>query len=283
MKTSFIIVTDFYFSEINGGAEANAEALMDRFIDCDINITKTKSAHITVEFLKSNRDKIFIFSNFIFLKEHCKNYAINNLKYFVYEQDHKYIKSRNPIKYVNFLAPKEERINIEFYKGAIKVLFLTKLSMEVFQKNTDLDNLLNLKSSVWRKKELEFLKEICDNEKNNKVAIMNSDNPIKRKQDCIETCRKNSWDYDLVSDRNFKNFLKKLSKYEKLLFLTGHLETCARIVVEAKMLNLKVITNKKLIGAASEEWYSLSGKELIDEMEKISSNMPMKILETIND
>jgi|TARA_R100000027_G_C2239184_1_gene91447 hypothetical protein len=283
MKTSFIIVTDFYFSEINGGAEANAEALMDRFVDCDINITKTKSAHITVEFLKANRDKIFIFSNFIFLKEHCKNYAISNLKYFVYEQDHKYIKSRNPIKYVNFIAPKEERINIEFYKGAIKVLFLTKLSMEVFQKNTDLDNLLNLKSSVWRKKELEFLKEICDNEKNNKVAIMNSDNPIKRKQDCIETCRKNSWDYDLVSDRNFKNFLKKLSKYEKLLFLTGHLETCARIVVEAKMLNLKVITNKKLIGAASEEWYSLSGKELIDEMEKISSNMPMKILETIND
>ena len=220
--------------------------------------------------MKANRDKIFIFSNFIFLKEHCKNYAINNLKYFVYEQDHKYIKSRNPIKYVNFIAPKEERINIEFYKGAIKVLFLTKLSMEVFQKNTDLDNLLNLKSSVWRKKELEFLKEICDNE-------------IQRKQDSIETCRKNSWDYDLVSDRNFKNFLKKLSKYEKLLFLTGHLETCARIVVEAKMLNLKVITNKKLIGAASEEWYSLSGKELIDEMEKISSNMPMKILETIND
>ena len=49
------------------------------------------------------------------------------------------------------------------------------------------------------------------------------------------------------------------------------------------MLNLKVITNKKLIGAASEDWYSLSGKQLIDEMEKISSGMPNKILETIND
>jgi hypothetical protein len=49
------------------------------------------------------------------------------------------------------------------------------------------------------------------------------------------------------------------------------------------MLNLKVITNKKLIGAASEDWYNLSGKQLIDEMEKISSGMPNKILETIND
>jgi hypothetical protein len=77
--------------------------------------------------------------------------------------------------------------------------------------------------------------------------------------------------------------MRKLSKYEKLLFLTGHLETCARIIVEAKMLNLKVITNKKLIRAASEDWYNLSGKQLIDEMEKISSGMPNKILETIND
>ena len=56
-----------------------------------------------------------------------------------------------------------------------------------------------------------------------------------------------------------------------------------RIVVEAKMLNLKVITQKKLIGAASEDWYSLSGEELIDKMELISSEMPRKILELLSD
>ena len=212
MKTSFIMVTDFYFSEVNGGAEANAEALIDRFLDCNIEIQKMKSSQVTIQFLRNNTDKIFIFSNFIFLKEQCKKYAIENLKYFVYEQDHKYIKSRNPIKYVNFVAPKEERINIDFYKSAIRVLFLTKLSMDVFQKNTDLNNLLNLQSSVWRKEELEFLKQICNNDKIKKIAIMNSNNPIKRKKDCIETCEKNGWEYDLVSDKNFKSFMRKLSK-----------------------------------------------------------------------
>ena len=217
------------------------------------------------------------------LREDCKKYAIDCLRYFVYEQDHKYIKSRNPIKYVDFIAPKQDRVNIDFYKAAIKVLFLTKLSMEVFKLNTDLNNLLNLGSSVWRKDELKYLKTLCDNKKASKIAIMDSNNTIKRKQDCIDVCKKNNWEYELISDKNFKKFLEKMSKYEKLLFLTGHLETCARIVVEAKMLNLKVITNKKLIGATSEEWYRLSGKELIDEMEKISSNMPIKILETIND
>ena len=283
MKHSFIMVMDFYFSEVTGGAEANAECLLDRFIESGIPMVKMKSHEVTVEFLKNNKHKVFIFSNFILLKQECRQYAINNLKYFVYEQDHKYIKSRNPIKYVNFVAPKEERVNIDFYKGAIRVLFLTKLSMEVFHKNTDLTNLLNLQSSVWRKEELAYLRTICNNEKDKRVAVMDSDNPIKRRNDCINLCRKNNWEYNLVKDSNFKKFLEKMSKHNKLLFLTGHLETCARIVVEAKMLNMKVITNKKLIGATSEEWYKLSGKQLIDKMEEISSYMPTVILEAVGD
>ena len=277
------MVMDFYFSEVTGGAEANAESLLDRFLENKIYIKKIKSQEVTVKYLENNKDKIFIFSNFMLLREDCKKYAIDSLRYFVYEQDHKYIKNRNPIKYVDFIAPKQDRVNIKFYKGAIKVLFLTKLSMEVFKINTDLNNLLNLGSSVWRKDELKLLKTLCDKKKEPKIAIMDSNNIIKRKQDCIDVCRKNNWEYELISDKNFLKFLEKMSKYEKFLFLTGHLETCARVVVEAKMLNLKVITNKKLIGAASEHWYSLSGKELIDEMERISDSMPSKILEALND
>lgn len=283
MKTKFCMVMDFYFSEIQGGAEINAESLVDRFRDQGHEIIKIKSEQATVEFLEGHKEFVFIFSNFILLPENSKKYAIDNLKYFVYEQDHKYIKSRNPIKYVNFIAPKEERINIEFYGHAIRVMFLTKLSMDVFRLNTELDNLLNLESSVWRSDELEHLRKICNNEKINKIAIMNSSNPIKRRSDCIRLCKSKGWDYDLIGDKNFKKFVEKMSRYEKFLFLTGHLETCARVVVEAKMLNLKVITNKKLIGAASENWYSLSGEELIDEMERISFEMPDKILEVLND
>ncbi len=111
---------------------------------------------------------------------------------------------------------------------------------------------------------------------------MDSENPIKRKYDCIKHCESKNLEYELIKDRDFKKFLLKMSKFEKLLFLTGHLETCARIVVEAKMLNLKVIIQKKLIGAASEEWFSMSGETLIDEMERISYNMPLRIIEALN-
>ncbi len=47
-----------------------------------------------------------------------------NLKYLIYEQDHKYLKNRNPISFVNFIAPKNMLANIDFYSGAKKVLFL---------------------------------------------------------------------------------------------------------------------------------------------------------------
>ena len=273
---------DFYFHEVNGGAEINAESLVDRFIEKGFAITKMKSSEVSVSFLHENHDKVFIFSNFIMLKEECKQYAIDNLRYFVYEQDHKYIKSRNPIMYENFIAPKDQLVNIDFFKGAIRVLFLTKLSMDIFAANTGLDNLMNLHSSVWRRDELEYLKTICNTAKTKNIAIMNSSNPIKRTPECIRYCETKNLDYELISDRNFKTFLKKMSVFEKFLFLTGHLETCARVVVEAKMLNLKVIYQKKLIGAASEDWFSLSGEQLIDKMEAISSRMPLRIVERLD-
>ena len=80
------------------------------------------------------------------------------------------------------------------------------MSMDVFKLNTDLNNLLNLESSVWRKDELDYLRTICDNEKQDKIAIMNSSNIIKRKQDCINLCNQKNWDYELIGDKNFKNF-----------------------------------------------------------------------------
>tara|TARA_R100000278_G_scaffold122722_1_gene109678 strand:- start:116 stop:976 length:861 start_codon:yes stop_codon:yes gene_type:complete len=279
MKTRFVMVTDFFFDEVGGGAEINAESLVDRFIEHGVDISKIKSSNATLEFLSSNKDAVFIFSNFILLKEECKQYAIKNLKYFVYEQDHKYIRSRNPVGYKDFIAPKSELTNIEFYNGAIKVMFLTKLSMDVFVANTGLTNVLNLGSSTWRRDELEYIRTICNTSKQDVIAIMDSNNPIKRTDDCVDYCLKRDLKYQLIRDRDFKKFLYKMSHFEKLLFLTGHLETCARIVVEAKMLNLRVITQKKLIGAASEDWYSLSGEELIDKMEEMSYNMPLRILE----
>lgn len=274
-----IMVMDFFFSEVKGGAELNAESLIDRFKENGINIQKVKSKSLTVDFLSKNKDKKFIFSNFVLVSDHCKKYAIENLEYAIYEQDHKYLATRNPIKYVNFVAPDSHLTNIDFYKNARVVYFLTKLARDIFVKNTGLTNVCNLGSSVWRKEELRYLRTLSDSEKTKSNAIMDSDNPIKRRARCIKYCEDNGLEYELIKDNDFKKFMLKMSKFKKLIFFTGHLETCARILVEAKMLNLKVIFPKRLVGAASEEWFELSGNDLIDKMEEISSAMPHNVLD----
>ena len=42
-------------------------------------------------------------------------------------------------------------------------------------------------------------------------------------------------------------------------------ETLSRIVVEARIMGMSVVTNK-LVGATKEDWFSLKGEELVDVM-----------------
>jgi hypothetical protein len=274
---------DFFFSEFQGGAELNAETLANSLKQNGAEIELINSSRVTIEFMQQRINDVFVFGNFVLLSEESKNFAINNLTYLIYEQDHKYLKTRNPIFFPNFKAPKHMLCNIDFFKGAKKNLFLTKLSKDVFVDNTGLDNVHNLGCSIWSKKDLNVMRQLCNSEKVDKVAVLDSDNPIKKRAKTVEYCEKNNLSFELIKDKNYHKFLEKLSRYKKFIFFTGHLETCARILVEAKMLNVEVSYQKKLIGAASEPWFKLSGLELIDEVEKICEEMPIKVMEIANE
>ena len=76
---------------------------------------------------------------------------------------------------------------------------------------------------------------------------------------------KNNIPYELISDKTYYNFLKKMAKNQKLIFLPTIPETFSRICIEAKMMGCSVITNG-MVGAKYEEWYHLKGQELIDTM-----------------
>lgn len=273
MSNKIIFLADFYYPEFVGGAELNDYSLISRLVnERKETIWSLKCSNVDMEFIKNHSGNRFIISNFITLSEDVKDYMISNCNYIIYEHDHKYLKKRNPIFYKNFIAPKSELANYEFYKNAKSIVCLTKLAYEVLKKNTGLDNVSRIGSSVWLESDLNYIDEIRSNEKKDCYAIMDSDNLIKKREDCINYCKKNNLNFELIKDSNHRNFLKKLNQFKGLVFMTGHLETCCRIVVEAKMLGLDVITQKKLIGAASEKSFELNGKELVQEIRKVSSN-----------
>ena len=71
-------------------------------------------------------------------------------------------------------------------------------------------------------------------------------------------------DFDTIANSDHEGFLRSMSNYQTFLFLPKVLETFSRICAEAKMMNLKVMTNKGLIGFFSEDYSTLQGQELID-------------------
>ena len=59
--------------------------------------------------------------------------------------------------------------------------------------------------------------------------------------------------------------MRKLAQYSKLVFFPNTPETFSRVVIEAKMMGLEIISND-LIGALREEWNTLNGNELAEAM-----------------
>jgi hypothetical protein len=276
-----IIISDFFLEDFikkqqpPGGAELNDNVLFEHLES--LNIVKAK-VHTTdfpkkemLAFLKRNKQCTFLLSNFTGFPFECTVYLMENCRYFIYEHDYKFHKNRNPITYDNFIVPKNEIVNYNFFHRAEEVICLSKLHYDIFKNNLGIENIHNTTCSLWSDDLLNHMESLLSTKKNNKVAIINTDNPIKRRDDCIRFCKSRGMEYDLISAPNPKDFLKLLSKYKAITILPGHPEPTPRVAVEAKMLNCKLLSNKRTIGVSYEDWFHLNGKELIEEIKNIRS------------
>jgi hypothetical protein len=261
-----IFVADFFAHEIPGGGELNNQELVKILKEKDNNVLEIKSQHVSPNFLKQqNKDTRFIIANFIGLSEINKQILQSDKDYIIYEHDHKYVKSRNPADYKDFIAPKTDIVNFDFYRKAKAVLCQSNFHAEIVRSNLNLDNIKSVSGNLWSTEILDFMRDISNETKNSTCAIMNSNNWHKNTSDAIKFCRFKGWDYDLIPNLNYKDFLSRMGKSKKFIFLPKTPETLSRIVVEARMMGLSVVTNN-LVGAAKEDWYSLKGGELIDVM-----------------
>ena len=262
-KVAFI--SDFFSDDILGGAELNDAVLISRLESKGVEVTKLRTSSITDEQIITN--DVFIVSNFVNLSERHKNMLMLK-KYIIYEHDHKYIKTRNPSVFSDFKIPSDQIINKEFYTNAFKVVVLSEVCKKIIQDNLNLTNVVSIGCSLWSSSKLDYIRSISKTPKTGKLCIINSSNLIKGTRESVEYCNGKALDYELIGPLPEKELLKKMAQYECFMFLPHVLETLSRVVVEAKMLNCKVMTKKNLIGAASEEWFSLSGEELITRIEQ---------------
>lgn len=268
-KTKRIVfIADFFRSDLLGGAECNDARLIEYLRSQGQEVEEITSSKVSENLIESfdNEETVYLVSNFIGLSENSKKALMDKGSYIIYEHDHKYVKTRDPSRFKEFKAPKGQIINKEFYSKAKAVVVLSKICKEVLEKNIPTAKVFNIGCSLWSEERLKFLEQLSESEKTNEVAVLRSGNPIKGTAQAVSYCEKKNISYELVSSSDEKEFLTNLSKFEKLVYFPQVLETFCRLTAEAKMMNCKLVTKRKLLGFGSEDCYELSGKQLIQEI-----------------
>ena len=260
----FIFIADFFSDEILGGGELNNEVLANVLRHRGHEVLEQKSNYVTEDYINDHLEYFFVVSNFINLLEEAKQ-SLQALPYVIYEHDHKYLRSRNPAMYPKYVAPSSEIINRQFYKNALGVLCQSSLHCDIIHKNLGLDNIKNLSGNVWSDEVLDYIEDLCDSPKTDQFSIMNSGISHKNTLGAVRYCDTHNYSYELVGSSDYYSFLKQLSGNKKFVFLPQTPETLSRVVVEARMMGVEVHTNNR-VGAASERWFSLKGKSLVQKM-----------------
>lgn len=259
-----IYVSDFLAEDVIGGAELNDHELLSLLKNGEHEVSTIRAREVSSDLIEQNKENKFIISNFTHLSEQLKK-ELQDCRYVIYEHDHKYLPSRDPSKYKDFLAPKEEIINYEFYKKANAVFCQSKFHASIAEKNLKLDNIISLGGSLWSEESLTLLETLLRREKKDKCSIMDSPIPSKNTTTAIKFCKAKGLEYDLVNSPFYKEFLSKLGANDTLVFFPSTPETLSRVVVEARMMDMKVVTNG-LVGASHEDWFEMKGPALIDFM-----------------
>ena len=272
----FVFIADFFVEHVLGGGELNNEECIEILISQGHSVEKIQSHLVTPSFIENNKIHNFIVANFINVHAELLE-KLRDTNYIIYEHDHKYLKSRNPAIYMNFKAPPEDIINYEFYKSAKAVLCQSQFHADIVHRNTGLKNLINLSGNLWSLSALKAIEEISEKPKQHRCSVMDSAIPHKNTHEAVSFCIAKKLEYDLIKHPIYENFLKAIGANEKFVFLPQTPETLSRVAVEARMMNMSVMTNN-LVGAIKEPWFKLKGKELIKVVYEMREKIPAQII-----
>jgi len=277
-----IYLADYLYEDgILGGGEINDHELCSILgKEYEIEKIKCKDFSQKPETWKKTSGNFFIISNFAFLSEKAKDF-IKRKKYIIYEHDHKYLVQRNPGLFKDLKAPEDQIINKDFYEKARAIICQSQYHVDIVKNNLQINNLVNISGNLWSEKALNKMEQICNREKEDKCSIVNASVFHKSTKDSKEYCEKREWEYELMHSQDYYKFLELLGSNKKLVFLPKAPETLSRVVVEARMMGMSVLTNDK-VGATGEPWFKVKGASLIEVMRGKREEIKSRILGLIS-
>lgn len=261
--SEIVFVSDYFASELGGGAELTSEALID---SSPFNVYKLHARDVTIEALEQGQSKHWIFTNYAMMDLQLIPSIVANLNYSVIEYDFKYCKYRSPEKHQE-VEGKPCDCHDDIHGKMISTLMYGAKSlwwMSEKQQNTYLklfpflserDNVVL--SSVFNDRffaAVKFLKEQPEATERNGWLVLGSNSWVKGTPAAIQYCQENNLDFEVVSGLDYGEVLQKLSTAEGFVYLPAGADTCPRMVIEAKLLGCKLHINEH-VQHADELWF----------------------------
>lgn len=269
-KTAKVIfVSDLFVEDYIGGAELTSEALMAK---SPHRVFKLHSQSLTIDMLQKNLDKYWILCNFTQVDSRVLEYLVarDDVRYSVVEYDYKYCVFRSEVlhqKQTNGpcdcpLRPHAMLVE-KLYSKAQHVFWMSERQKETFLNK--LPSLCFLKddhhivqSSTFEDSHLDFLLSVKNSTEKKfpiKVwAIQGSQNWIKGTQDTVAWAAQQKLATRVLGNMAYEDFIRAMSSCHGLIFRPLDLDTCPRVVIEAKILGLELLLNDN-VQHKDEAWF----------------------------
>ena len=263
-SAQIIFVSDAFVEDFPyGGAELSSEALIE---SSPFEVFKLASKQVTAEHLASASDRFWIFGNFMNLDLALAPQIAARLKYSVIEYDYKYCYYRNPILHRQIASGEcncegEVRAAVisSFLSGTTTTWWMSYQQMNrhllLFPRLLATCNIVL--SSVFTRSSLRLIQQLrreFSSSKRNVWIILGSPSWIKGYEDSEDWCESRGLDYEVIWGRPHLEVLRELAQAKGVVYLPRGYDTCPRMLIEAKLLGCRIITNT-MVDHLSESWF----------------------------
>lgn len=254
---------------VAGGAEATDKAILERLSDLGIKPTLYRASDLrTVE-----EDTLYIISNRVSMNRAMKVLMALKGNYILIEHDYQWVPNRNPWFYNESIVPNEDKIDLDLYENAKATFFQTDFHRDLVLKNKiPCLNPISLGLTIFTKGEINFITDLYEKRLRQKIpnvwCVYGTNNYGKNTMGTLEWLKTNAplmkIVYQVLPHQPTKElWLEALSKFFGLIFFPITPETCCRLVMEAQMLGLELMSNNQY-GFTASKWRNLHGLELIN-------------------
>ncbi len=262
----FIFVSDMFAAQYAGGAELSLQTIMEN--SPSKHVGAVNSELLNKDIVDQHKNLKWVFGNVANLKSEIIEYVISSgIEYSFIEFDYKFCKHRNPVLYdmvegepCNYAETDKGKLMTKFANSAASMFFMSENQMKIHQQSLPelrKDN-AHVLSSLFTQGFFDYVdqvKEKYKNKKKTKWLVMGSNSWVKGVQESKDWCEEQGLEYEVIQGLSPEEFIDKLAQAKGLCFKPSGLDTCPRLVIEAKLLGCELSLNEN-VQHSGEKWFS---------------------------